>query len=142
MTAFLKDLVTRLLRTETLAVIAALVIVATGQVTNYQTALAIIVPVASLVLGRSHVKAANSTVTRIEQYLSTVAADLPAATEAVSELRDATTATDNPAPIAAVAPTPATTAATPTPAVAATAPGASVASTGTPASTDTPVAGV
>lgn len=56
MTAVLTDFVERLLRTETLVAIAAIVLVATGRVASIDEALAVAGPATALILGRSWVK--------------------------------------------------------------------------------------
>lgn len=53
----LNDLLSRLLRTETLAVIAALVLFALGRVETLEEALAMSATVSSYIVGRSMVKA-------------------------------------------------------------------------------------
>lgn len=57
MTAILKDLLTRLLRTESLATLVGLVLYVTGRVESMEEAIALGVIIGPLVLGRSVVKA-------------------------------------------------------------------------------------
>lgn len=85
MNTFLKDLAARVFRTETLAVIAAIVLVATKHVTDYQQALAVGGPVVALVLGRSHVKAAAA----YSQFTDALTADIPPAIEAAKAVEAA-----------------------------------------------------
>ncbi len=61
--AILKDLLNRLIRTESLATLAGLVLFITGRVETMEEALALGAVIGPLVLGRSVVKAAHPDIT-------------------------------------------------------------------------------